>query len=125
MNSISNEVSLEEMLEIAKDVPVWKRSSLFQSTTYNGRSRNHNSNIFIARVKDKEKGTNAIKMYYLAGLFSGPGRRHIVKAASGDDAKSLYEIADKAYGQQRFFKLLPPKEESDVEALPWYRRIGR
>jgi len=120
------ELTLEDMMEIAKDVPVWKRFSMFSSSnTYTGRSRKHNSTVFIARVKDRDKGTSAIKMYYLAGVFSGPGRRRIVRAASGDNAKSLYEIADKVYDQQRFFRLLPPREEPEVEALPWYRRIGR
>ncbi len=122
---MSSAMTLEEMLEIAKDVPVWKRHRWSKTLTfYDGRSRKHGSSVLIAKFRHRQRDTSVTTTDYFGGVFEPQGYK-VIKSARGDDAKSIYDIAKGVYDNQRFFKLLPPKEESEVEALPWYRRMGK
>jgi len=122
---MNTDLSLEEMLGIAKEVPVWKKHRWTRSLTfYDGRNRKQGSSVIIAKFRQRAKDTSVTTNYYFGGVFYTLGNK-LIKSASGDGAKSIYEIATNVYDNQRFFKLLPPKKEPEVEELPWYRRMGR
>ncbi len=110
---------VEDMLEVAREVPVWKR--LIDTETmvvYYGKCAARNCYLMSYYIDSYRYNSHG----NLGDMFALVPKNKHLKHTSGEEAKSLYEIADEAYHQQRFFRLLPPRKG---EALPWYRRIGR
>ena len=153
MNSVSPELTLEEILQMARQVKAWNKINTYSNETseLDGFYR-INGGLSKVRIEVRKTEYSVTTSYYGYVYF----KNEQVANLSGDDAKGIYEIAESKLNQ-KVIKILEKKERARLaaeerrerakqigeerrirkvqelkemiapkpERLPWYRRLGK